>query len=96
MDTILLILDALRFDHINQENTPNLMKLIEKSAFFINTFACNTSTIDSLPCILCAQKEYNPEKNIATILNNQSIQTAMIHSNPIVHAFYPGFKRQSI
>lgn len=94
MKTILLILDALRFDHINLENTPNLIKLIEQSAFFTNTFACNTSTIDSLPCILCAKKEYDPDKNIAAVLNNHNIHTVMIHSNPIVHSFYSGFKEK--
>jgi arylsulfatase A-like enzyme len=94
MKTILLILDALRFDHIDLENTPNLMKLIKQSAFFTNTFACNTSTIESLPCILCAKKEYDPEKNIAAVFNNHKIHTAMIHSNPIVHTFYPGFKEK--
>jgi arylsulfatase len=91
MKIILLILDALRFDHLNLENTPNLMKLIQESAFFTNAFACNTSTIESIPCILCGKREYDPEKNIATILNNHNAHTAMIHSNPIIHAFYSGF-----
>jgi arylsulfatase A-like enzyme len=94
MKTILLILDALRFDHINFKNTPNLMKLIDQSTFFTNAFTCNTSTIESIPCILCAKKEYDSEKNIAAVLNNYNIHTAMIHSNPIVHAFYSGFKEK--
>jgi arylsulfatase A-like enzyme len=92
MNTILLILDALRFDHVNEDVTPNLMRHIENSANFVNAFSCNSSTIKSMPCIICGQKEYDPEKNIATELNKHSVHTAMIHSNPIVHSFYSGFK----
>lgn len=92
MNTILLILDALRFDHVNEEVTPNLMRHIEKSVNFVNAFSCNSSTINSMPCIICGQKEYDPENNIATALSKHSVHTAMIHSNPIVHSFYPGFK----
>ena len=91
MNTILLILDALRFDHVNEDVTPNLMRHIENSASFANAFSCNSSTINSMPCIICGQKDYDPENNIATALNKHSVHTAMIHSNPIVHSFYPGF-----
>lgn len=91
MNTILLILDALRFDHVNDEVTPNLMKHIDNSANFVNAFSCNSSTINSMPCMICGQKEYDPENNIATALNKHDVHTAMIHSNPMVHKFYPGF-----
>lgn len=91
MNTILLILDALRYDHVTDENTPNLMRHIEKSASFIDAHSCNTSTIESMPYIISGQKEYDPENNIATALNGHGVHTAMIHSNPMVHAFYPGF-----
>lgn len=92
MNTILLILDALRFDHVNEDVTPNLMSHIEKSANFVNAFSCNSSTIKSMPCIIGGQKEYDPENNIATVLNKHNFHTAMIHSNPMIHSFYPGFK----
>ncbi len=92
MNTILLILDALRFDHVNEDVTPNLIHHIENSANFVNAFSCNSSTINSMPCIICGQKEYDPENNIATALNKHDVHTAMIHSNPMIHKFYPGFK----
>ncbi len=92
MNTILLLLDALRFDHVNESNTPNLIKHIKRSANFVNASSCNTSTIDSMPCIICGQKEYDPENNIATAVRKHGKHTAMIHSNPMVHSFYPGFK----
>jgi arylsulfatase len=86
-----LILDALRYDHVNTENTPNLIKHIKKSTFFTNAFSCNTTTIESIPCILGGKKEYDPENNVATVLNKYNIHCTMIHSNPIIHAFYSGF-----
>jgi len=92
VNTILLVLDALRYDHVTAETTPNLMKHIERSANFTDAHSCNTSTIESMPCIICGQKEYDPEQNIATVLNGYGVHTAMIHSNPMIHAFYPGFK----
>ena len=91
MNVILIILDALRYDHVNSENTPNLMELAKKGVFFTNATSCNSSTIVSLPYILCGKKDYDSEKNIASILYNAGVHTAMIHSNPILHKFYPGF-----
>ena len=92
MNVILIILDALRYDHVNSENTPNLMELAKKGVFFTNATSCNSSTIVSLPYILCGKKDYDSEKNIASILFNAGVHTAMIHSNPILHKFYPGFE----
>jgi arylsulfatase A-like enzyme len=88
---LLLILDALRFDHVNKDNTPNLMNIAEHGVFFMNAFACNSSTIKSIPCILGSDTEYKKDHNIASVLSKQGYHTAMIHSNPIVHAFYGGF-----
>ena len=92
MNAVLLVLDALRYDHVNEDNTPNLMSLAKKGAFFRNALACNSSTIKCIPCILCSDTEYEPDRNIASILGGRGYHTAMIHSNPIVHAFYGGFR----
>ncbi|HEX9914503.1 MAG TPA: sulfatase [Candidatus Bathyarchaeia archaeon] len=92
MNVVLLILDALRYDHVNKDNTPNLMRVAEQGAFFRNAFACNSSTINSIPCILGSDTEYKPDHNIASVLGGQGYYTAMIHSNPIVHSFYGGFR----
>jgi len=92
MNAVLLILDALRYDHVNEDNAPNLMRLAGEGAFFRNAFSCNSSTIKSIPCILCSDAEYKPDRNVASIVGRQGYHTAMIHSNPIVHAFYGGFK----
>jgi len=92
MNVVLLILDALRYDHVNGDNTPNLMRVAEKGALFRNAFACNSSTIKSIPCILCSDTEYEPDHNVASVLGGQGYHTTMIHSNPMVHAFYGGFR----
>jgi arylsulfatase A-like enzyme len=91
MNVVLLILDALRLDHVNTEITPNLMRIAGQGVFFRNSKACNTSTLDSMPCILGANTFYDPEANIATVLNGYGVQTAIIHSNPMIYNFYTGF-----
>ncbi|MBN2335109.1 sulfatase [Candidatus Bathyarchaeota archaeon] len=91
MNVVLLILDALRYDHVNEETTPNLMRIAAKGVSFTDSHACNTSTLHSMPCILGSDTEYDPESNIATVLKRHGVTTAMIHSNPMVHNFYPGF-----
>lgn len=91
MNVVLLILDALRLDHVNPEITPNLMRIADQGVFFSNSKACNTSTLHSMPCILGADTTYDPEVNIATTLNRHGVHTAVIHSNPMVHNFHPGF-----
>jgi arylsulfatase A-like enzyme len=91
MNVVLLVLDALRFDHVNTEITPNLMRVAEHGVFFSNSKACNTSTLHSMPCILGANTTYDPDVNIATVLNKQGFHTAVIHSNPMINNFHPGF-----
>jgi arylsulfatase A-like enzyme len=91
MNVVLMILDALRLDHVNPDTTPNLMRIAGQGVFFSNSEACNTSTLESMPCILGADTSYDPEANIATVLNRHGVHTAVIHSNPMVYNFHPGF-----
>lgn len=91
MNVVLLVLDALRLDHVNNEITPNLMRIAGEGVFLSNSKACNTSTLHSMPCILGADTVYHPESNIATVLNSHGVHTAVIHSNPMVNNFHPGF-----
>jgi len=92
MNVVLLILDALRYDHVNNDITPNLIKIAEEGAFFTQAFACNSATKLSMPCILSSDKSYDPEKNIAAVIGRQGYHTALIHSNPIVRPFSLGFE----
>jgi arylsulfatase A-like enzyme len=92
MNVLLLLLDALRFDHVTPEITPNLCRISREGVFFTNSYSCNSSTLHSMPCILCGKKEYDPDVNIASVLGRHGVHTAAIHSNPMIHNFYPGFR----
>jgi len=90
-NTVLMLIDALRFDHVNRETTPNLMRIADRGAFFSNAHACNSSTKQSVPCILCSETTYSTDDNVAAVMGSHGYATAMIHSNPIVKEFYEGF-----
>lgn len=92
MNVVLIILDALRYDHVTMEITPNLLKIAEEGAFFTQAFACNSATKLSMPCILSSHKNYDSEKNIAAVVKKHGYNTALIHSNPIVRPFSSGFE----
>lgn len=91
-NVVFVILDALRYDHVTGENTPNLMAMADEGAFFTHALSCNSSTNLSMPCILSSAKKHDPERNIAQILRKNNYNTAIIHSNPLMRAFYPGFE----
>ena len=92
MNIILMILDALRYDHVNTKLTPNLVKIADEGVFFNQTFACNSATKLSVPCILSSHKNYDPDKNIATVVKKHGYHPALIHSNPIMQPFLIGFE----
>ncbi|KON29266.1 hypothetical protein AC482_06955 [miscellaneous Crenarchaeota group-15 archaeon DG-45] len=91
-NVVFVILDALRYDHATREGTPNLMAVADDGAFFTHAFSCNSSTNLSMPCILSSAKKHDPERNIAKVLGDKNYRTAIIHSNPLMRAFYPGFE----
>lgn len=82
-NVILLILDALRYDHVTPVITPNLLKIAEEGVFFKYALAGNTATVKSIPCMLCADFEYDPEENIPTALKHEGYTTAAFHSSPL-------------
>lgn len=90
-NVVLMILDALRYDHVTRENMPNLMKIADEGVFFTHAFSCNSSTKLSIPCILSSEKKFDSDRNIAQILRKNLYKTAIIHSNPLIKTFYPGF-----
>lgn len=92
MNVVLMILDALRYDYVTEEITPNLLRIAEGGAFFTHAFACNSATKLSMPCILSADRDYDPERNIAAVVRRHGHHTALIHSNPIVRPFHHGFE----
>lgn len=91
-NVILLLLDALRYDYITPEITPNLMQISQEGIFYKFALAGNTATVKSIPCILCADFEYHPEETIPTILKHEGYTTAAFHSSPLFgQHFFHGF-----
>ena len=80
-NVILLVCDALRYDHVIPQYMPNLHKYSKISAVFTQCFAIGGATRQSMPGIFCGAKKYNPEKNLATILTKNQINTGMVHKN---------------
>jgi len=91
-NVILLLLDALRYDHVTEEITPNLLKIAAEGVSYSNALAVNTATIKSMPGILCASLEYSKEENIAQVFKEERYTTASFHSSPLVgRSFAAGF-----
>lgn len=93
-NVILLVCDALRYDHVTPELMPNLCKYSKISAVFTHCFAIGGATRQSMPAIFSGAKKYDPEDNIATILLKNKITTGMVHSNPLLKEFSYGFEER--
>jgi len=89
---VLLVLDALRFDHVTPEITPNLMEIAKKGVFYNNANSVNTATVKAIPGILCSAQSYSADNSIATVLKQSGYTTASFHSSPLVGKnFQAGF-----
>lgn len=89
---MLLILDALRYDYVNFEITPNLMQISNDGVFYTNALAINSATVKSVPGILSSSPTYSLDENIATIFKKNGYTTAAFHSSPLVgQNFAAGF-----
>ena len=93
-NAILLVCDALRYDHVVPEYMPNLCKYAKISAVFSQCFAIGGATRQSMPAIFSSAKEYDKENNLATILSKNNITTGMVHSNPLLKEFSHGFTQR--
>jgi len=81
---IVLLLDAMRFDHITQEITPNLLRIAEKGIYYDKCMSGGTSTLDSMPVLLCGLKKYDPSLSLMARLRRKGYWSMLIHSNPIL------------
>lgn len=87
-NVILLLLDALRYDYVTPEITPNLVKISKEGVFYKYALAGNSATVKSIPCILSADFEYDPEENIPIILKQEGYTTAAFHSSPLFGQYF--------
>ncbi len=84
-------MDALRFDHVNSEITPNLMEIAKEGVFFRYCLAGGGNTKLSIPCIISANYQYDPEKNLPMALKKVGYTTGCFHSNLLLNNFRNGF-----
>jgi arylsulfatase A-like enzyme len=84
-------MDALRFDHVTPETMPNLIEIAREGAFFKYCLAGGGTTKSSIPCIISANYEYDPELNLPTVLKRAGYTTGCLHSNLLLNDFKEGF-----
>lgn len=93
MNVLLIVCDALRFDHFNSSNMPQLSKLSQLGTNFTRCFSIGGNTPLSMPGIFCSQKIYDKEQNFPTILRNHGYSTGMIQTNPLLKDYSHGFSK---
>jgi len=91
MNILLIVCDALRYDRVTDEYMPELSALSRKGARFTFCLSGGGNTLTSTPYLLCSQREYDPEKNLPTILRSAGYATGIIHSNLLLNKFSHGF-----
>lgn len=96
MNVLLIVCDALRYDHFNPKYMPNLSRLSEVGVNFTRCFSIGGNTPLSMPGIFCSQKLYDKEKNLPTVLQSHGYTTGMIQSCPIHRDFRYGFMVKKI
>ncbi len=81
---IILLLDALRIDCINAKTIPNVTNIANDGLVYTNCLSGNTTTIKSLPIMLCSKTKYLPEYSIMTKLRKRGYKSILINTNPLV------------
>lgn len=83
-NVIILLIDALRYDCVTSDITPNLLKIANDGIFYKNCLAGNTCTQKSMPILLCGESKYFPEFSIMSRLRKIGYKSIMINSNAII------------
>ncbi|UCH02848.1 MAG: sulfatase-like hydrolase/transferase [Candidatus Bathyarchaeota archaeon] len=81
---IIILADALRYDHVNEEITPNIMRIARKGEFYTEAWSPNTCTIKSMPYLLSASYEYDSENSLPVTLSKHGYFSCLINTNPSV------------
>lgn len=88
---ILVTIDALRYDHVTPEITPNLIEISKDGVFFKFAMAGGGTTKSSMPCIIAANYTYDEDENLSVVLKKNGYSTGCFHSNLLMNDFEPGF-----
>ena len=81
---VVLLLDALRYDYVTPEITPNLTAFSEEGEFYTSCYTGNSCTVKSMPVLLCGEDKFRPEKSIMARLRRKGYQSVLIYSSPLV------------
>jgi len=81
---VVLCLDAFRYDLISQELTPNLYMATQKSENYNNCQSGNSTTILSMPVLLCGEKKYLPGLSIPARIKRFGAKSYMLSANSLV------------
>lgn len=81
---VVLCLDAFRFDLISEELTPNLYRATQESENYNNCQSGNSTTILSMPVLLCGEKKYLPGLSIPARIKKFGAKSYMLSANSLV------------
>lgn len=81
---IVLCLDAFRYDLIDEELTPNLYRATRESVNYSNCQSGNSTTILSMPVMLCGEKKYLPGLSLPARVKRFGVKSYMLSANSLV------------
>ena len=81
---IVLCFDAFRYDLINPELTPNICKAAQEGITYTNCQSGNSTTILSMPVLLCGEKKYLPGLSIPARVKRFGAKSYMLSANSLV------------
>lgn len=81
---IVILMDACRYDHINEDTTPNIMRIARKGVNYTNWHAGNSNTRLSVPIMLCGKDFYNSLESIMHTLRKKDYRSVILYSSPLV------------
>lgn len=81
---IVLCLDAFRYDLIDEELTPNLYRATREGVSYSNCQSGNSTTILSMPVMLCGEKKYLPGLSLPARVRRFGAKSYMLSANSLV------------
>ena len=81
---IVLCLDAFRYDLINEHLTPNLYRETQESVNYTNCQSGNSTTLLSMPILLCGEKKYLPGLSLPAKVKRYGLKSYMLSANSLI------------
>ncbi len=81
---IVLCLDAFRYDLIDEALTPNLYRATREGVSYSNCQSGNSTTILSMPVMLCGEKKYLPGLSLPARVRRFGVDSYMLSANSLV------------